>query len=461
MEYDIAIIGGGPGGYVSAIRASQLGAKVALIEREHLGGICLNWGCIPTKAIITSSDKYNYAKKLSKFGINVENLSFDYEKVYSYKQSIVEKIRKSLGQLIKSYGIDIIYGEGIIESKHTLSIKKSDNEIQHIEFKNLLIATGSRPMSIPGITIDHKFVLDANDILALNALPESVLIVGSGPSGIEWARILSNFGKKVSIVEIAPRLAPMFDKSVSERIERMFKRQRIEYFTATKIENFQNKEVSLSNGKALTPDIVFLSIGRLPNTEIEGIDKINIEKNGKFIKVDNNLKTNIDNIYAIGDVTGILLLAHVASFQGIKAVEHILLNKNTDINYNAIPKITYGNPEIGSVGYTEDEVIAQNIEYKSSIFPMSAIGRSIVEDEIEGFVKVLSSEGKILGVHVVATQGAAFIQQAAIAINNGLSAEDITNTVFAHPTYYEALHEAFLGLNNEAIHLPKETRGIQ
>ena len=453
MQYDIAIIGSGPGGYVSAIRAAQLGAKVALIEKENIGGVCLNCGCIPTKTILASVEKYNLAKKLSKFGVKAENIDFDYEKIYERKQTLVEKIRKSLTQLIKSYGIDIIIGEASVTSKNSILI--SGNEPQTIGFKHLIIATGSRPASFPDLVLDHEFVLDTNDILSISALPESVMIIGSGASGIEWTRIFSSFGKKVILVEIAPKLAPMFDSSISERMERILKRQRIEYYTGTKIESITDKTVKLTNGKEFNPEIIFLAAGRIPNSNITGFDEVGITKLGKYIKVDGNLKTSIDNIYAIGDVTGILLLAHVASYQGVKAVENILLNKPVSIDYNAIPKVVYGNPEIGSVGYTEEDLTALNMQYKSSIFPMSAIAKPLIEDEIEGFIKVLANDEKILGVHIIADQGAAFVQQAAIAMNNGLTVDNIIETVFAHPTVFEALHEAFLGLNNEAIHLPK------
>lgn len=454
MKYDIAIIGAGPGGYVSAIRAAQLGAKVALIEKKDIGGICLNWGCIPTKAILASTDRYNEAKKLAKFGLNIENLSLNYEKVFERKNSIVEKLRKSLTQLIKSYGIDVIQGEAVIETQNKLSIKNLD-DTQEIEFNYLILATGSRPVSLPGLNIDHKFIIDTNDILSLNELPDSIMIVGSGASGIEWTRIFNSLGKKVVLVEIAPRLSPMLDADISERLERIFKRNKIEYYTETKIEKITGNNVILQNAKEFQPDLIFLAAGRTPNSEIKGIEKLGIATNNKYIATDENLKTNIDNIYAIGDITGKLQLAHVASHQGIKAVENILLNKKAEINYNAVPKIIYGSPEIGSVGYSEEELIKQNIPYEKSVFPMSAIGKTIIEDEIEGFIKVLASENKILGVHLIANGGDYLTQQAAIAMNSNLTVDNLKETVFAHPTNSEALYEAFLGINGHALHLPK------
>ena len=453
MIYDIAVIGAGPGGYVAAIRAAQLGAKVVLIENDNLGGTCLNWGCIPSKATLTCAEKYNSAKKFSKFGINIENLSFDFQKVSDRKLSVVDKMRKNLTQLIKSNKIDVLFGEGCVEAQNKLKVINNSQET-YVEFKKLIIATGSRPTSLPGLQIDHDFVLDTNDIIKLEKIPESVLIVGTGPSGVEWTRIFEIFGSKVTLVEMAPTLVPMCDKSISERLERIFKIKKIECYTAAKIKEITERKVTLDNGHEIKPEIIFVAAGRTPNTDIKGIELLNLSMNGRYIKTDNNLKTSADNIYGIGDVTGLVPLAHTASHQGIAAVENILLNKQANINYEAIPHIVYGNPELCSVGLREQDLIRKKIEYIVSTFPISATGKYFIEDELEGFVKVLSSEDKILGVHIVADHGSDLIQQAAIAINNGLTVKQLQETIFAHPTYSEALYEAFLGINNKALHLP-------
>ena len=453
MIYDIAIIGAGPGGYTAAIRAAQLGAKVMLIENDNLGGTCLNWGCIPSKATLTSADKYNAAKKLSKFGINIDNLSFDYQKVSERKWLIVEKLRKNLTQLMKSNKIDVIFGEGCIEDHNKLKVINNSEE-HYIEFKNLIIATGSRPMSLSGLQIDHEFILDTNDVIKLEKIPESVLIVGTGPSGVEWTRIFEIFGSKVILVEMAPNLVPICDKSISERLERIFKIKKIECHTGTKIKEISEKKVTLGNGQEIHPEIIFVAAGRTPNTDIKGIETLNLTMNSRYIKVDNNLKTSTDNVYAIGDATGLVPLAHTASHQGLAAVENILLNKQANINYEAIPHIIYGNPELCSVGKREEDLIRKKIDYKVSTFPISATSKYFIEDELEGFVNVLSSEDKILGVHIVADNGSDLIQQAAIAINNGLTVTQLQETIFAHPTHSEALHEAFLGIDNRALHLP-------
>lgn len=454
MTYDIAIIGAGPGGYVAAIRAAQLGAKVVLIEKDNLGGTCLNWGCIPSKATLTCADKYNSAKKFSKFGIEIEKLNYDYQKISERKWFVVEKMRKSLTQLIKSNKIDVLYGEACIESPNNLKVVNAEETL--VEFKNLIIATGSRPMSLPGLQIDHEFVLDTNDIIKLEKLPESVLIVGTGPSGVEWTRIFEIFGTKTTLVEMAQNLVPIADKDVSARLERIFKIKKIETHTGTKIQEIKDKKVILNNGKEISPEIVFVAAGRTPNTDIKGIEKLNLAMNGRYIKVDNNLKTSTDNIYGIGDVTGLMPLAHTASHQGLVAVENILLGKEGHINYEAIPHIIYGNPELCGVGLREDDLIRKKIEYKSSNFPIAAVGKYFIEDEIDGFVKVLASPDgeKIFGVHIVAENGSDLIQQAAIAINNNLTVKQLQETIFAHPTHSEALYEAFLALEGRSLHLP-------
>lgn len=456
--YDIAVIGAGPGGYVAAVRAAQLGAKVVLIENNHLGGTCLNWGCIPSKATLTCADKYNSIKKFSKFGIEFENASFNYKKVCERKWFVVDKMRKNLTQLIKSYKIDVVFGEACIETPNKLKVINGSEET-FVEFKNLIIATGSRPTSLPGLQIDHEFILDTNDIMKLEKLPESVLVVGTGPSGVEWTRIFEIFGTKVTLVDMAPNLVPICDKSISERLERIFKIKKIECYTGTKIKEIIDKKVTLDNGKEINPELIFVAAGRTPNTEIKGIEQLNLSMNGRYMKVDNNMKTSAENVYGIGDVNGLLPLAHTASHQGLVAVEHILLNKEGNINYEAIPHIIYGNPELCAVGLREEDLIRKKIEYKSSTFPISAGGKYFIEDELEGFVKVLASPdgNKIFGVHIVADHGGDLIQQAAIAIKNNLTVEQLQETVFAHPTYSETLFEAFLGLDNRALHLPPKT----
>jgi dihydrolipoamide dehydrogenase len=446
--YDIAIIGAGPGGYTAAIRAAQLGAKVALIEKDSPGGTCLNKGCIPSKAIILSSDKFADLKKLSNFGINVQNAEFDYEEIFNRKNSIVGKIGKNLIALFKSNKIDYFTGSAKILDTNTLLIKRY-KEKKTINFKNLILATGSRPWVIPGVVIDHDFIIDSDDILNLKKLPETILIVGSGAIGIEWARILANFDKEVYLTEVASSLAPSFDLSISKRVEQLLKKQRVKVFKITTIEKIEGKTVKLTNGKEITPDKIFIAAGRTPNTDDFGID---FERDEKYIKIDENLRTNVENIYAIGDITGKLMLAHTASLQGIEAVEHILLNKPVKINYNHIPSVIYGKPEIASIGFTEQFLIQNDIDYKVSNVPLTVTGKAIVDDEFDGFVKILADDEHFFGAHIIASEASAMIEQLAVAMSQNISPKALKHTVFAHPTISEAVHEALLGLDNEAIH---------
>lgn len=445
--YDIAIIGAGPGGYIAAIRASQLGAKVVLIEKELIGGTCLNKGCIPSKTIIHSANVYSQTKKLSKLGVNVENISLDYSKVFERKNSVVDKIRKSLTGLIKSHNIDIIEGNAEVLDKNTLIVNEDK-----IEFKNLIIATGSKPSELPDLKTDNDFILNSDMLLNLEELPKSMLIIGSGAIGLEWATMLASFDVKIYLVELAPNILPIADIDVSTRVERILKRQRIDFYKGTSIQNIEDKKVSLTNGVQLEPDKILVAAGRAP--VLFGLEKLNLEMNGKFIKVDNNLKTNIDNVYAIGDVTGYLQLAHTASHQGLCAVENILLNKNGNINYRNIPSIVYTNPEIASVGYTQQQLDEEGHEYKVSNFPMAALGKAQADDEIEGFVKILSVDNKIAGAHIIGAEASALIHQLSIAINAGLGVEELKDNVFAHPTYSEAVFESLLGLDNMYLSLP-------
>jgi len=453
MKYDIAIIGAGPGGYVAAIRAAQLGAKVALIEKDKPGGVCLHWGCIPSKSIIASVDRYNAAKRFSKFGIHLDNLSYNYSEIFQRKEKIVQKLCKGLIQLIKGNGIDLITGVACLESDNSLKVHTGSGE-ELIEFDNLIIASGSRTCSLPNIELDHEFVIDTNDVLKLQELPESVLIVGSGAVGIEWVRIFDGFDKEVKVIEVAPKLSPMLDNSLSEAIERSLKRKKIDFYTNTCIKEVREKKVVLSNGMELAPDIVFLAAGRVPNVEIKGIESLNLEFNGRFFKVDRNLRTSADNIYAIGDVNGIFPLAHVASHEGIRAVEHIMLNKEAPMNYQNIPFVIYGHPEAASIGYTEDQLKEKGMSYKKSLFPMSILGKAMAEDETDGFVKVLANEEEILGIHIISDNGSELVQQLTIAKSTGLKPENLKEVVFPHPTYSEAIHESILGLYEESLHLP-------
>ncbi len=448
--FDIGIIGAGPAGYAAAIRASQKGLKVVLFEKNQIGGTCLNRGCIPTKTILHSCKILSEFKNADKFGIIAENVSFDFTKIQERQKYTAEKIRKSLTNLIKSYGITIIEEEAYIENEHAVKTKTNSYDV-----KNIIIAAGSKPniIKFKG-KYDSNFVLTSDDILNLTELPSSVLITGSGAIGIEWARILSCLNVKVTIVEIAEKILPSADFEVSDRLVRLLKKSRIDFYTGSSIEEIQDKTVTLTNGRTINADCILLGAGRVPEICFGSTsNKLEIKK---YINTDCNFKTNIDNIYAIGDVNGLSMLAHSAMKQAEQVIEYITEGACSKFDKNLVPSVIFGTPEIASIGRTEQELIKQNINYKKSLFPVSALGRAYADDKIEGFIKILASEEEILGAHIISEEASAMIEQIAIAMTNKLKPKDIQNVIFAHPSYSEGIQESILALDNMAIHIPQQ-----
>ncbi len=442
-NFDLGIIGGGPAGYSAAIRAAQKGLSVIIFEKEQMGGVCLNKGCIPTKTILHCSDFYKNLKKAEKFGIEISDKSYNYEKIFNRKNEIVEKLQKSLTKLVQSYGVEIINAEAKIDAKDKI---EADGKVY--QCKNMILATGSKPAQLKDLERDGKFILNSDDILNLSQLPENILITGSGAIGVEWARIFSSLDKNVTVVELADRLLPAADADVSKRLDRLFKKSGIKFFTGAKVDSISNKTVTLSNGQILNPDIILCAAGREPVLP-EGIG---FEKDGRFVKVNNNFQTNYENIYAIGDINGKMQLAHSAVHQAISVVDFIAGNKQVHFDILRVPSVIYGNPEIAWIGKTE-EMLA-GIDYKVSTFPVSALGKAFADDEIDGFVKVLSVDNKIAGAHIVCPEASSLIHQFSLMIDNELKTEDILNTVFAHPTYSEAVFESILGMEGLSLSLP-------
>jgi dihydrolipoamide dehydrogenase len=443
--YDIAIIGAGPGGYISAIKAAQLGSSVVLIEKDALGGTCLNRGCIPSKTLLSAADKINEFKKFSKYGIKATFEGVETDKLIKRKDITILKLQKGIENLLKSYDIPVIKGEAKLLNNTSLEVNG-----EQIEFKNLILATGSMPSNLPNIKRDGQYILNSDDILALSEYPKSLLIVGSGAIGVEWARIFNTLGVETTIVEIADKLAPTLDFSLCEYLIKEFKSRKIKTFLSTSIEKIEDNKVFLSSGDILEPEKILIAAGRKPDLSV--VEGINLSTDRGFIKVDDNFQTNIDNIYAIGDINGIMQLAHVASHQGICAVEHIIYGKKSHINYNAIPFVIYGKPEVASVGQIEQEGC------DVSIFPLGILGKSVADDEPDGFVKIIAKDNVLKGVHIVAKEASSLIHTLALAIKEEIVIDKLKEFVFAHPTYAEGIHEAILGLSNEALHLPKETK---
>ncbi|MBQ8887126.1 MAG: dihydrolipoyl dehydrogenase [Candidatus Gastranaerophilales bacterium] len=432
--FDLGVIGSGPAGYVAAIRASQRGLKVVLFEKNQIGGTCLNRGCIPTKTILHSCNVFSELKNSSKLGITAENISFDFSKIQERQKTVSEKIRKSLTNLIKSYGVTIVEEEATIEADNVIKTLTNIYEV-----KNIIVATGSKPNKITfNGSYNEDFVMTSDDVLNMTELPSSILIVGTGAIGIEWARILSTFGVKVTLVEMLEKVIPTADYEVSDRVVRLLKKSRIDFYTSTTIQEIQGKMVTLSNGKTIDVDCVLLGAGRKTDT----------------IEVDKNFKTEKGNVFAIGDVNRISMLAHSGMRQAEEVVEYIVSGKESHFDKNLVPSVIYGTPEIASIGKTEQELQDSGLEYKKSFFPISALGKAYADDKIEGFVKILATENEILGAHIISEEASAMIQQVSIAMVNKLSPKKLQEVIFAHPTYSEGLLEGLFALDKIALHIP-------
>lgn len=409
QQFDLGIIGGGPAGYTAAFQARSKGLSVVLFEKDKVGGVCLNRGCIPTKAILHSAELYEEMKSATELGITAENLSFDYSKVVERKDKIVEKLRKSLELSLKNSGVVVVNAEAKIHS-HTM--KDGENQVfaneEIYECKKIITATGSKPRDFDGLRFDHKFILSSDDILNLKTLPKSIVIIGSGAIGIEWARILSAFDVEVTIVEMADHLLPLADIEVSKRVERIFKSKKIKFYTSNGVEKIENQNVTLKSGETLTPELVLLATGRTPQP-IENCD------------------------ICIGDACGKIQLAHFAIKQAVAEIANI------EFNENLVPSVVYGCPEIAWIGKREQDLEEGN--YKKSNILISALGKSHCDNCSDGFIKLLSQNGKIVGAHIVSKEAASLIQEITIAMQNNIAIDDLKKVCFAHPTYSEGIFE--------------------
>ncbi len=466
MEMDIVIIGGGPGGYVAAIRAAQLGAKVCIIEKGELGGTCLNRGCIPTKVLYRNAEVLNTLKHIDEFGIKIDSYSFSVEEIQNRKHTIVNQLVSGVEQLLKVNNIDIILGEASLKDKKTVSVLLKSGDIQEVTAKDIIIATGSIPSipNIPGITLPGVFT--SENILEFNEVPNNLAIIGGGVIGMEFAGIFNALGSKVSVIEFLPSVLAQMDTDLTKRLTVSLKRKGMDINTFTKVINIEkhNQELIITaEGKKgeviFVVDKVLISVGRTPMTFGLNIENLGMELDGKAIKVDENYETNIPNIYAIGDVNGKNMLAHAASHQGKKVIERIM-GYNDSHSSEVIPSCIFVFPEIASVGITENEAKEKGIEYKSSKFLFGANGKALALGEAEGLVKVIaSSENEILGVHIMGPHASDLIHEGTLAINNNMKVENIAGMIHAHPTLSEAFEEAVLGLKGEAVHmLPTKKR---
>lgn len=460
--YDVVFIGGGPGGYVAAVRASQLGLKTAVVEKAKLGGTCLHAGCIPTKALLRSAEIYTNTKNAEEFGIIAPEVGVDFSKVQARKEATTDRLFKGVEHLMKKGNIDVYDGFGSLLKADAVSVKLNDGEEVLLNAKNVIIATGSRPRTLPGLEADGQYVMTSDEALQMKEIPESIIIVGGGVIGMEWASLLSDFGSKVTVLEYADRILPTEDKEVSKEMQRLMKKKGIKIVTSAKVlpETIEKGDgVSIKaelKGKeaSYSADKVLVSVGRQPLVEGIGLENTAVELNRGFIQANEYYLTNEPNVYAIGDVIGGLQLAHVASHEGLIAVEHIAGKNPTPLDPNLVSKCVYTSPEVASVGLTEDQAIEKGYEVKVGKFPFRAIGKALVLGESDGFVKFVADAktNKLIGAHMVGPSVTDMITEAALAQVLEATSMDVANMIHPHPSLNEAIGEAALAVEGIALH---------
>jgi len=452
MAYDVIVLGSGPGGYPAAIRASQFGKKVAIIEKESLGGVCLNWGCIPTKALLKSANVYEYAKHAATYGIKVENPGHDFDGVIKRSRDVADKMSKGVQFLMKKNKVDVLMGYGKLVAPTKIEVTAADGTKQIVEAKNIVIATGSRARQLPTIPIDGKKIIGYREAMVLpSPQPKSMIICGSGAIGSEFAYFYNTMGTKVTIVEFMPRIVPVEDEDISKELEKQFKKQGIEIMTNSEVLSVDTSgegvkaTVKTPNGEIeLTADILLSAVGVVANLENIGLEELGIKtEKGKIVRDVNGL-TNIPGIYAIGDCTPGQALAHVATKEGISVAEHIAGHHPEPMDYNNIPGCTFCSPEVASVGYTEKAAKDAGYEIKVGKFPFMASGKASAAGATEGFVKVIydAKYGELLGCHMIGMNVTEMIAEVVVARKLETTGHEMLNSVHPHPTMSEALKEA-------------------
>lgn len=463
-QADLVVIGSGPGGYVAAIRATQLGLKTICIEKAELGGICLNWGCIPTKALLKSAEMIHHIKESANFGIKVNDYSFDVKDIVTRSRKVADKMSKGVQFLFKKNKIQTILGHGTIKNANSVEVVDKDGTpTDTIQTKYIMIATGARPRMFSGIEVDRKAIITSREAMTLDTKPDSLIVMGAGAIGVEFAYYYSSLGTKVTIIEMMDRLLPIEDEEISKELLKYYKKYGIEVLTNTKVVSAKvvdgKAEVTIQDKegkeKSLTSDIALNAIGIQANIENIGLENVGIELEKNFIKINKHMQTNIPNIYAIGDVAGAPWLAHKASAEGIEAAEHIAGHNVQGIDYNNIPGCTYCIPQVASVGLTEAKAKELGYELKIGKFPFAASGKATAIGDNSGFVKVIldAKYGEVLGVHMIGPDVTELIAEAGLARSIGATGKSIIKTIHAHPTLSEAFMEAMASAYGEAVNI--------
>ena len=465
MEKRLIIIGGGPGGYVAAIRAAQLGAKAILIEANKIGGTCLNWGCIPTKSLYKTAQILQTLNKSQEFGIQIDGFELDMTKVQERKNEIISRLTSGISHLLKEYQVEVLYGKASLVDKVTVAVTDVQGSISTFKAENILIATGSTSSTIPIEGLDLPGVINSSQALDLDYVPKSIVIIGGGVVGVEFAGIFQSFGSQVTLVEYLPRILANFDEEIVKRAAIYYRKSGIKIETGVKVEKIVGTKEGLkvlAQGKTeeegYEGERVLVAAGRSINVEGLNLDQVGVSYDKKGIRVNNRFETSVPGIYAIGDVIGGQMLAHVASEEGKAAAEYILGHKG-HVNYEAVPSCVFAFPEIATCGLTEEEAKNRGISYEVSKSMFSGNGKALTMGESEGLVKIIAerSSRKIIGVHILGPNASDLIHEGTLAVENALTAGEIGQTIHAHPTLAEAFHEAVLGIDNKAIHtMPKK-----
>ncbi|KON89263.1 dihydrolipoamide dehydrogenase [Sporosarcina globispora] len=462
IETDTIVIGAGPGGYVAAIRAAQLGQKVTIVEKANMGGVCLNVGCIPSKALIAAGHRYENAKHSDVMGITAENVKVDFTKVQEFKSGVVKKLTGGVEGLLKGNKVDIVRGEAYFVDTNTLRVM-DDNSAQTYTFKNAIIATGSRPIELPTFKFSKR-VLDSTGALALQEIPEKIVVIGGGVIGIELGGAYANFGSQVTILEGADDILVGFEKQMTSLVKRNLKKKGVEFITKALAKGVEENENGVTvkfeekgEEKTLDADYVFVMVGRRPNTDELGLEQVGIKMTERgVIEIDKQCRTNVSNIYAIGDIVAGPQLAHKASYEGKIAAEAIA-GHNSEIDYLAIPAVVFSEPELASVGYTEQQAKEEGIEVTAAKFPFAANGRALALDSTDGFLKLVTrkEDGLVIGAQIAGASASDMIAELGLAIEAGMTAEDLAMTIHAHPTLGEITMEAAEVAIGSPIHIVK------
>jgi dihydrolipoamide dehydrogenase len=463
MDFDLIVIGSGPGGYVAAIRASQLGLKVAVVEKESLGGVCLNWGCIPTKSLLKSAQALEYAQHADSYGVSVSGeVKANFPKMVSRSREVAEGMSKGVQFLLKKNKIEVIVGIGKLIAKNSVEVTHSDGSKKTLTAKHIILATGARSRELPNLKQDGKHIIGYREALTLEKQPESMIIVGSGAIGSEFAYFYNAIGTKVTLVEFMPEVVPNEDEEVSKALARSFKKAKMEVMLKSTVERVEVKNdkchVAIKTPKGeegLVADLVLSAVGITPNIEGIGLETLGVELEKGRIKVDPYYRTNVEGIYAIGDIVGGPALAHVASAEGIVCVEKIAGHHPSPIDYNNIPGCTYTNPEVSSVGLTEAKAKEAGYEIKVGKFPYSASGKASAAGQKDGFVKLIfdAKYGELLGAHMIGGNVTEMIAELVVARKLEITGQELLKTIHPHPTMSEAIMEAAAAAYDEVIHL--------